>query len=339
MRLHLAKAPVRSKSESRREEKGIKTKPDKNLVAALTKAYTARAQLFHNGVKASKIDLLIAEIDGINGSKLDWTTTGLAVSEKALERVKAAGGTPHQVFAHPDVIRNRPHLIGYYRNIVTISKKGIGQILFSTQGYESGKKKTMNKVEAARICRTLNGILSAVIEDLQDYTVELSRQALLAEIGTELQGTWANIIGRGAATSVREILSEFIQKKDLGECPDAGDLRLNNGWRIVFASEPDVAFFDANGTKQIAVEIKGSLDVAGAQTRYGEAKKSFAKQLADNPRCHTVYLASCFTDAVIEQIKQDGQVREWFNLTSILYDPKERSRFLNRIFHVVKTPE
>jgi len=311
---------------------------DKRLVAALTKAYIARAKLFHTGVKASKIDLLIAEIDSIDGSKLDWSNVDLGVSSNALETLRSRGGIPHQVFAHPDIIKSRPHLIGYYRNIVTISKKGIGQILFSTEVYESGRKESMSSAEARRISQTFNRILSAVIEELPDYTVSLSRQACLAEIGTELQGTWANMIGQGAAVAVRRILCEYIQQEDLGDCPAAGDLRLRNGWRIVFASEPDVAFFDANGQKQIAIEIKGSLDVAGAQTRYGEAKKSFAKQLAENPRCHTVYLASCFTDAVMQQIKEDGQVREWFNLTSILYDATERRRFLNRIFHVVKAP-
>lgn len=311
---------------------------DKNLVAALTKAYTARAQLFHTGVKASKIDLLIAEIDGIDGSRLNWASVEIGVSLRALELLRQSGGTPHQVFAHPDIIKTRPHLICYYRNIVTISKKGIDQILFSTDAYESGRKEGITDADARKICQTFNRILSAVIEELPDYSVSLSRQACLAEIGTELQGSWANAIGQGAARAVRGVLCEYIREKDFGSCPETGALTLNNGWRIVFANEPDVAFFDAEGTKRIAIEIKGSLDVAGAQTRYGEAKKSFAKQLAENPRCHTVYLASCFTDAVIEQIKRDGQVREWFNLTSILYDPAETRRFLNRIFHVVRTP-
>jgi len=311
---------------------------DKNLVAALTKAYTARAKLFHTGVKASKIDLLIAEIDQIDGSRLNWANVEIGVSSRALDLLRQSGEAPHQVFAHPDVIRDRPHLICYYRNIVTISKKGIDQILFSTDAYESGRKERIDDTDARKICQTFNRILSAIIEELPDYSVSLSRQACLAEIGTELQGSWANTIGQGAARAVRGILCEYITEKDFGSCPMTGDLRLNNGWKVVFANEPDVAFFDAEGTKQIAIEIKGSLDVAGAQTRYGEAKKSFAKQLEENPRCHTVYLASCFTDAVIEQIKRDGQVREWFNLTSILYDPSERKRFLNRIFHVVRTP-
>jgi len=311
---------------------------DKILIAALTKAYMARAQLFHNGVRASKIDLLIAEIDGINESSLDWTGKKLSISKAALERVKKAGGSAHQVFAHPQVIMKRPHLIAYYRNIVTISKKGIGQILFSTEGYESGRKKTITSEDAVSICEILNRILSGVIESLSDYSIELSRQAILAEIGTELQGTWANVIGRGVAKAVESLLAEHIDKEGLGRCVKQGVFQLDNGWHIAFASEPDVAFFDSDGIKQIVIEIKGSLDKAGAQTRYGEAKKSFAKELSENPRCHTVYLASCFTDAVIKQIKQDGQVREWFNLTSILYDASERNRFLNRLFHIVKTP-
>lgn len=312
---------------------------DKSLVAALIRAYIARAQLFHKGVKASKIDLLIAEIDSINVKHLDWTNKKLGVSQAALKRVRKSGGSLHQVFAHPKIIKERPHLIAYYRNIVTISKKGIGQILFSTEGYESGRKKKIDNSDATKVCQTLNRILSGVIEELPDYTVELSRQAILAEIGTELQGTWANTIGQGAAKSVEKLLWEYIEGKKIGRRLEGGKFELNNGWRIVLGSEPDVAFFDSEGMKQIAIEIKGSLDVAGAQTRYGEAKKSFAKQFGENPRCQTVYLASCFTDAVIQQIKQDGQVREWFNLTSILYDIGERSRFLNRIFHIVNMPK
>jgi hypothetical protein len=188
------------------------------------------------------------------------------------------------------------------------------------------------------IAQTFNRIISGVIEETPKYKVELSRQAILAEIGTELQGTWANLIGQGAARAVEEIFAEHIKKMALGEHPRKGLFELKNGWTIEFGSEPDVSFKDSEGVKQIAIEIKGSLDTAGAQTRYGEAKKSFGKQITENPRCHTVYLASCFTDAVIKQIEADGQVRDWFNLTSILGDPDDRDRFLQRLFHIVQTP-
>jgi len=312
---------------------------DDNLLQALTKTYQARAQLFHNGIKASKIDLLIAEIDNIDHTQLQWDLGNLGISNSAFARVKLSGSLPHQVFAHPEVICNRPHLIAYYRNIVTISKKGIAQILFPTDRYEAKKTDSMEKEDAQKICHTFNTIVSGVIEKISDYTLELSRKAVLAEIGTELQGTWANMIGKGAAKAVENIFKEYIENKNIGTHDKPGIFKLHNGWLIRFGNEPDVAFYDDNSVKQIAIEIKGSLDKAGAQTRYGEAKKSFAKQLSENPRCYTVYLASCFTDAVIQQIQTDGQVREWFNLTSILYDSQEKNRFLRKIFHIVNMPK
>lgn len=301
-------------------------------------AYTARARLFHKVVAASAIDLLIAEIDGSKTAKVTWNLESLGITATAMVRVKSVGGKPHQVFAHPAIVTGRPHLIAYYRNLAAISQKGIAQVLSTTAKYERAKPARLTEEQAMPICRTLNGILSGVIDAMPDYRVSISRQVILAEMGAQIQGTWANMVGQGAAKAVEEVMAAYIEKERLGEHVEAGKFSLLGGWSILFGTEPDVAFFDPQGAKRIAIEIKGSLDVAGAQTRYGEAKKTFAKQLAKNPRCHTVYLASCFTDAVIDQIKADGQVRDWFNLTSILYDEQERRRFLDKTFHIVRTP-
>lgn len=311
---------------------------DRNLLDALTKAYTARARLFHDGVRGAGIDLLIVEIDSIDTSHLVWDRKKFGISDAAFERLQQTGGLPHQIFAHPDIIQSRPHLIAYYRNLVTISKKGISQILVATERFESRKKRDLDPADALGMSRLFNRIISGIVGSTPGYEVQLSRQAILAEIGTELQGTWANRIGKGAARAVEDMLFDYIDRRKLGKRLSKRHYELTNGWRIVFGSEPDVAFIDDRDVTQIAIEIKGSLDVNGAQTRYGETKKSFAKQLKVNPRCHTVYLASCYTDAVVEQIKADGQVRDWFNLTSILYDAQERDHFLERLFHIVSTP-
>jgi hypothetical protein len=311
---------------------------DRNLLAALTKAYTARAILFHNEVAASNIDLLIAEIAKIRVQGLSWDLARLGISPTSFRRLKNIRENPLKVFAHPEVIRQRPHLIAYYRNIATISQKGITQILFSTARYEAKRSKGMTPADAEKVCRSLNPIISGVIDGSPGYTVETSRKAIYAELGTQIQGTWANLIGKGAARAVEKVLQEHLDQAKVGRFVGKGKYQLNNGWTVVFGTEPDVAFLDNRGVKRIAIEIKGSLDTAGAQTRYGEAKKTFAKQLAQNPRCHTIYLASCFTDAVIKQIEDDGQVREYFNLTSILYDDHERRRFLDRVFHIVNAP-
>jgi len=311
---------------------------DAHLLDALTKAYTARAKLFHNGVQASQIDLLIAEIDAIPAGSLRWPFSKLGVTRSALGRVKRSGANPQQVFAHPDVVATRPHLIAYYRNIATISRKGIAQILFATEKYEERRATALPPEQAKRLCRTLNTILSAVIDSMPAYNIAISRKAILAEIGAQLQGRWANSVGQGAAKAVEKVIADYLGAEQIGTRIRSGQYSLTNGWAIAFRSEPDVTFTDQKGLPRIAIEIKGSLDVAAAQTRYGEALKSFRKQLAENPRCHTIYLASCFTEAVIGQIKADGQVRDWYNLTSILGDEAERHRFLRQVFHVVRTP-
>jgi len=311
---------------------------DQNLLTALVKAYTARAKLFHQGVQGSAIDMLIAEIDAIPDNALQWTPMDIGVTETAFHHAAQAGAKPHQVFAHPALIVDRPHLIAYYRNLATISQKGIAQIAFPTRRLEDRKSSPLSERDARDLCTTLNKIISGVIDSIPNYRLSLSRQAIVAEIGSQLQGTWANLVGQGASKAVEAVIARHVSQNALGTRIAPGHYELTNGWTIRFASEPDVAFFDRHGIKQIAIEIKGSLDRAGAQTRYGETKKSFQKQLAENPRCHTIYLASCFTDSVISQIQADGQVREWFNLTSILYDEDERSLFLRRVFHLVSAP-
>ena len=331
-------APDTDAKQKRAETVPKKPAKDKHLVEALTKAYTARARLFHEGVKASQIDLLIAEIDSVNTSKIKWNLKKLGITKGAFHRVEQSGAEAHQVFPHPAVIASRPHLVAYYRNLAAISRKGISQILFSTNRYENRKAGSMPKGEAERLCRVLNSILSGVIDSMPAYDISVSREAILAEIGAQLQGTWANMVGQGAAKAVERIIAEHLEKHHLGERVRSGLYHLSNGWKIVFGPEPDIKFVDGNGVARIGVEIKGSLDVAGAQTRYGEALKSFRKILGENPRCHTVYLASCFTDAVIDQIRDEGQVRVWYNLTSILADDAERKRFLSQTFHIVNEP-
>jgi hypothetical protein len=310
---------------------------DPKLHAELLKAYTARAKLFHNGVQQSRIDLLIAEIDSIDGSNLAWLEED-GVLTNALQRVRNSGGKPHLVFAHPEIIQERPYMIAYYRRIA-ISKKGLGQLQLNTESLEvrrDGRRPAVERVK--KICATLNKIISDVIESLDGFDVALSREVIVAQLGTELQGTWANVVGKGASKAVEELLFRYITVRNLGSRISARSFQLTNGWTITFASEPDVSFRDENGRLRIAVEIKGSLSIADAQTRYGETKKSFGKALTENPRCHTIYLASCFTTSVINQIRADGQVRDWFNLTSVLYDDEERELFLQKLFHIIETP-
>ena len=80
------------------------------------------------------------------------------------------------------------------------------------------------------------------------------------------------------------------------------------------------------------IEIKGSTDKAGAQTRLGETKKSFTKAKLENPRCHTIFLPSVLTPAVEKQLKTEREIDQVFDLLAILKDEEKRAAFLEELF-------
>jgi hypothetical protein len=59
------------------------------------------------------------------------------------------------------------------------------------------------------------------------------------------------------------------------------------------------------------------------------------KALKENPRCETIYLASVFTEAVQNQIRDDGQVRRTFNLIDVLDNSRQKKAFLDEIFKFI----
>jgi len=273
---------------------------------------------------------------------LTWNLSNLGILDQAFSIVNKASIEPAHIFCNPSVIEQEPDLLGYYRNLAALSQKGLSQIL-SGRVHKSGKEDSRERLRAT--VRILNQIISSVIIDAKGFSLSLAQNTILSEMGTEIQGTWVNIIGQGAAKAVEGIIHDyaqaggFISSTEKKEVSVSGKKRkqihlvLTNDWRIVFSAEPDVAIRDPKGRLQVAIEIKGSMDKAGAQTRLGEAKKSFAKAKAENAHCSTIYLASCFTDAVLSQLKTEREVDLHFNLIEILADKAKKIQFLKELFH------
>jgi hypothetical protein len=307
---------------------------DEILRDALRKAYLARAKLFVHGIRTAGYHEILQFLSRQQDSGLKWNCAALGISGTAFKKVAQAGIRPHLIFCHPSVLEANPKALLYYRNLSALSNKGLNQMLAGLKG---------ERRERARV-ELLNGMLSAIIEDMAAVDLEMARAVIPAEIGSELQGTWVNIIGKGAADRVEKLIDSFADGKKLVksrtvERVSVGrkkktyrKIDLHNGWCIIFGDEPDVAIRDRAGTLRVAIEIKGSMDKAGAQTRYGEAKKSFAKALKEYAQCETIYLASCFTESVMEQIMADAQVRKIFNLIEIMAEEKARREFLREIF-------
>lgn len=316
-------------------------KPDEVLRDTLKKAYSARAKLFFSKLKETNIEKQIDKIDEVDEGSLTWDFKELGISKKAFEKIKLTGSSLHHIFCHPNLISKDKGIEAYYRNLAALSRKGLGQLL---SGFRL-KKTERPKV----VAQTINAIMSEIVESIEGFNLESAQKVMLAEIGTEIQGTWVNIIGRGAAKNVEKIFQEFVEKENLikelkktkkevttrtgkKKMRTQQELVLTNDWKIIFSSEPDVAIYDDKDVLRIAIEIKGSMDKAGAQTRYGEAKKSFGKALRENPRCETIYLGSCYTESVIDQIEQDGQVRQRYNLIDLIDDETKREEFTKEIF-------
>lgn len=312
------------------------------LTDALLKSYIARAKLFYSVLQKKNIPNLFDRVKGLSANKLVWNLPDLGILDQAFTIVKKAPIEPAQVFCHPAVLEQDSDLFEYYRNLAALSKKGLSQILAG----RLPKFRKGDNLERYRVfARILNQIISSVIVDAKGFSLSLAQNTMLSEIGAEIQGTWVNMIGQGAAKVVEGIIHDhaqaegFISSTEKKEVSVSGKMRkqihlvLNNNWRIIFSSEPDVAIRDPKGRLQVAIEIKGSMDKAGAQTRLGEAKKSFAKAKAENAHCSTIYLASCFTDAVLSQLMTEREVDLHFNLIEILADKSKKIQFLKELFH------
>jgi len=83
------------------------------------------------------------------------------------------------------------------------------------------------------------------------------------------------------------------------------------------------------------IEIKGSADKAGAQTRLGETKKSFTKAKLENPRCVTIFLPSILTPAVRKQLQTERDIDKVFNLIELFNNKTRREEFLEELFKYI----
>ena len=312
------------------------------LTDALLKSYIARAKLFYSVLHRRSIPNLFARVRQLPTNALTWNLSGLGILEQAFSFVKKASIDPAHIFCHPAILDQDAELLEYYRNLAALSHKGLSQILSG----RLPKSRRGDKSERYQIiARILNRIISSVIIDVEGFSLSLAQSTILSEIGTEIQGIWVNMIGKGAAKAVEGIIHDyaqaegFISSTEKKEVSVSGKKRkqihlvLTNDWRIVFSAEPDVAIRDPKGRLQVAIEIKGSMDKAGAQTRLGETKKSFAKAKSENAHCSTIYLASCFTDAVHSQLKTEREIDLHFDLIEILADEAKKSQFLKELFH------
>ena len=295
----------------------------------LTERYLKRSSLFWKFARDAKFAKWQQEARSAAWRNLQWTWDELGISDDARQVAERRGFVPSEVFAHPEVLRKNPDLQKYYRLLACLPAKGLAQIRIKG---ERGDR-------LLNMCILLNRFLSRLLIQTGRPSRELLLRTIYAEAGSEWQGTWVNDIGQVAALELEQIIADFASKRNLIAL-DAGDLEsqqeniilLKSGTTIVFGSEPDVECRNAQKELICVIEIKGSADKAGAQTRLGETKKSFTKAKLENPRCVTIFLPSVLTPAVESQLKTERDIDKVFELLPIFKDEAKRAAFLDELF-------
>ena len=301
--------------------------PD-HVQSELVDRYIARSGFFWKRVRDSRFKEWQRSARDAMWKNLMWDWNDLQISATAREAAQKLGFVPSEVFAHPEVISAKPELTDYYRLLACLPNKGLAQI-----------KSSAPKNDSLALCRLLNGFLSALLPTAAKASRESLLNTVFAEAGTEWQGTWVNSIGLQAAQSLEQVLTSFATQRGLLDLSATSELALKrsgfvlrSGTVVLFGSEPDVECRGKNGELICVIEIKGSADKAGAQTRLGETKKSFTKAKLENPRCHTIFLPSVLTPAVRRQLKTERDIDQVFDLLAILKDEAERTKFLEELF-------
>jgi hypothetical protein len=294
----------------------------------LAERYLARAGFFWRRVRDSRFGILQKQARSASWQNLLWNWSELGISEGAREAADHLGFVPAEVFAHPDILAASPELADYYRLLACLPNKGLAQI-----------KSRSVPLDNIALCRLLNGFLSSLLTTTAKASRESLLHAIFAEAGSEWQGSWVNSIGLQASHAVEQILANYAVEKGLLDLvatakltEKRSGLALKSGTVLLFGSEPDVECRNKAGELVCVIEIKGSTDRAGAQTRLGETKKSFTKAKLENPRCHTVFLPSVLTPAVERQLKTEREIDQVFDLLAILKDEEKRSDFLKELF-------
>lgn len=293
-------------------------------------------------------------------NNFDWTEfQKWGITKDAHDQIKKTSLSLIQVFCHPRLLREHPLLVGYYRNVATLSQKSVGYLSgVLPQKFENEKGHIPTEEDALKMAKLFNEHISLIIENaLEGFNDKHLSGMLFASTGSQIDGSWRNAIGTEAEKIVQKILvkeaigknqittillrdnhsgiEEFSKRSSVKQIDNITKYRgftLKNKKSVLFSSEPDIAILDTNGKTLAVIEVKGGTDPAGALERYGASKKSFEKSLKDSPKAITVLVASCITPEVEARIKTDKTIAKYYNLTSILTKKEDKRKFLNFVF-------
>ncbi len=184
-------------------------------------------------------------------------------------------------------------------------------------------------MSATSIAHHLNTIVSHLIESedrVNRREFDLWRGMAA---GSQAQGSWQNAKGDRVEIIIRNDLIARLRQIDMipkGILVDVNsrtlEINLLDGRVLRMGAEPDIAFYK-NDQIEIAIEIKGGIDVAGVLERVGAAIKSLRRAKEENPKATTILIVQ--NVSMSQQAKRDlmsnkENVNYWFTIEEILED-------------------
>ena len=305
--------------------------------------YTLRATFYY---RSHYIWQSLQELLAHQNHEVSWPEgTELGISERALEQLSDLNVPLWRVFAHPEVLRAEPRLTRYYRCLALLPQKGLGRLAFGTAALEA-RGGRLSAERARRLAGVLNNLISSLVESDPEWSLERAETAALLNLGSQINGSWRNEIGEEGNRQAKTLLTAALLDDEVvvsitlldGSQPElpidsevairVREIVTTNGFRVRFASEPDVAVRDARGVLVGTIEVKYGSDSAGALERYGAVRKSFEAAARENARVQNVYLANVITEEVRKRIDEDRLVAATFEFSEIFLSQQERERFL-----------
>ena len=248
------------------------------------------------------------------------------------------GIKPIRVFAHPEVLKQNPKRVGYYRMLAMVSQKSMARVGLSINRYEEGRS-YLDDDAALEISKHLNKIISILIE--HDETVDDREFDLWRGMaaGSQAQGSWQNTKGDRAEVVIKELIERRVREKGLifeEKAHGKGEtLKLKDERLLILGSEPDIGIYE-DDIIQIAVEIKGGIDPAGVLERFGAALKSLRRAKQESPNSITILIMQgvSLTSKAMEEIDRSKSIIDYFFTIEDVIGNEDARKHLFKILKV-----
>ena len=271
------------------------------------------------------------------------------ISQDAWEYIRSLRLNPASVFCHPDMLAEEPFVSLYYRGICGLSLKEVQNQARSVVNWEIApaarpRKPRLSAAAAAQVAGLYNSVISSIIANTTDWTLENGYRNIIASLGITFDGSMRNITGRLPEQRIRRLLLQYLYQNELltapeyadadaiPAAPDNGTYTLTGNLSMAFSAEPDIAFHRGDSL-EATIEIKGGIDPAGALERLGAAEKSAQAAIEANPRCKNFLVAGVITPEMRRRLGRSRLFEKDFLLVELLSNETAQDAFFDEIFN------